>query len=119
MNESIIHTIADLQLHVHHHGIPKVHIQGFEQIYDIALQDLPGNTPFSFKDHRKAKNSDISRYVERWVDKLKSSTAMLKFCCITELIRFMMNEAEKQMKGSLHEDNLFIVHNDLVLMKAK
>ena len=119
MNESSIHTIADLQLHVHHHGIPKVHIRGFKRIYDIALQALPGNPPFSFKDHRKAKNSDISRYVERWVDKLKSSTAMLKFCCITELIRFMMNEAEKRMKGSVHEDNLFIVHNDLVLMKAK
>ena len=26
MNELIIHTIADLQLHVRRHGIPKVHI---------------------------------------------------------------------------------------------
>ena len=26
MNELSIHTIADLQLHVHHRGIPKVHI---------------------------------------------------------------------------------------------
>ena len=26
MNELSIHTIADLQLHVHHHGIPKVPI---------------------------------------------------------------------------------------------
>ena len=45
------------------------------------------------------------------MDKLKSSTAMLKFCCITNLICFMMNEADKLMKGSVHEDDFFIVHD--------
>ena len=44
---------------------------------------------------------------------------MPKFCCITDLIRFMMMEAEKLMKGSVHEDDLFIVHDALVLMIAK
>ena len=29
MNKLRIHTIADLQLHVHHHGVPKVPIRGF------------------------------------------------------------------------------------------
>ena len=53
------------------------------------------------------------------MDKLKSSTAMSKFCCISDLIRFMMNEAEKLMKGSVHEDDFFIVHDALVLMTAK
>ena len=43
MNEFSIHKIADLHLHVHHHGIPKVPIRGFHQIYDIALQDLSRN----------------------------------------------------------------------------
>ena len=62
MNELSIHTIADLQLHVHHHSIPRVHIRGFGRIYDIALQDLSGNPPYSFKDHRKAKNLYLSRY---------------------------------------------------------
>ena len=119
MNELSIHTIDDLQLHVHHHGIPKVPIQGFGQIYDIALQDLPGNPPYSFKDHMKAKNIYILRYGERWVDKLKSSTTMSKFCCITDLIRFMMNEVEKLMKGSVHDEDFFIFQNDLVLMTAK
>ena len=55
MIELSIHTIADLQPHVRHHGIPKMPIRGFSQIYDIALQALPGNPPSSFKDHRKAK----------------------------------------------------------------
>ena len=41
---------------------------------------------------------------------------MSKFCYITDLIRFMMKEAEKPMKGSVHEVNLFIVHDALVLM---
>ena len=31
----------------------------------------------------------------------------------------MMKEAENLMKGSVHEDDLFIVHDDLVLMKSK
>ena len=44
---------------------------------------------------------------------------MSKFCCITDLIGFMMKEAENLMKWSVHEDNLFIVHDALVLMKAK
>ena len=40
MNKLRIHTIADLQLHVRHRG--KVHIRGFDQIYAMALQALPG-----------------------------------------------------------------------------
>ena len=44
---------------------------------------------------------------------------MSKFCCIADLIRFMMKEAENLMKGSVHEDYLFIVHDYLVLMTAK
>ena len=54
MNELRIHMIANLQIHVRHHG--KVHIRGFDRIYAMALQSLPGNLPSSFKDHRKAKN---------------------------------------------------------------
>ena len=50
--------------------------------------------------------------------KLKSSNAMSKFCCITNLIRFMMNEVEKLMEGSVHEDDFFIVHDALVLITA-
>ena len=85
MNELIIHTIADLQLHVCYRGFPKVPIRCFGRIYDIFIQYLPGKPPPSFKDHRKAKNPYLSRYGDRWVDKLKSYTAMSKFCCITEL----------------------------------
>ena len=44
---------------------------------------------------------------------------MSKFCCITDLIRFMMKEAENPMKGSVHEDDFFIVQDALVLMTAK
>ena len=44
---------------------------------------------------------------------------MSKFCCITDLIRFMMKEAENLMKWSVHEDDFFIVHDALVLMTAK
>ena len=53
------------------------------------------------------------------MDKLKSSTEMSKLCCITNLISFMMNEAENMMKGSVNEDDFYIFHDDLVLIKAK
>ena len=112
MNELIIHNIADLQLHDRHHAIPKVHIRGFGRIYDIALQYLPGKPCPYFKDHRKAKNSYLPRYGYRWVDKLKYSTTTLKFCCITDLICFMMREAENPMKGSVQKGYFFVVHDD-------
>ena len=83
--------MADIQLHVRHPG--KLPIRGFVQIYDIALQDLLGNPYPYFKDHRKAKNPYLSRYGEICVEKLKSSTEISKFCCITDLIRFIMNKA--------------------------
>ena len=85
----------------------------------MALQALPGNPNSSFKDHKKAKNPYLSRYREIWVEKLKSSTAMSKFCCITDIIHFTMNEAENLMKGSVHGDDFFIVNNALVLMIVK
>ena len=44
---------------------------------------------------------------------------MSKFCCITDMIRFMMKEVDNLMKGSFHEDDFFIVHDALVLMTAK
>ena len=44
---------------------------------------------------------------------------MSKFCCITDLIWFMMKETENLMKESVHEDNFFIVHDALVLMTEK
>ena len=119
MNEFIIPTISDLQLHVHHHGIPKVHIRGFFQIYDITLKLLLGNPPSSFKDHRKSGNPYLSRYGESRIEKMKSYTATSKLCFITDRIRFMTNEAEKLIKGSVHEDDFLIVHYALVLVTAK
>ena len=119
MNELSIHTIAYLQLHVRHNGIPKVIIWGFGQIYDIYLQDILGKLPPSFEDHRKVKNPYLSRYGEKWVDKMKFYTAMSKLCCSINRIHFMMNEVEKLMKGSVHEDHFYIAHDDLVLMTAK
>ena len=35
------------------------------------------------------------------------------------MIQLMTNEAEKLMNGYVREENLFIVHDDLVLMTAK
>ena len=44
---------------------------------------------------------------------------MSKFFFITDMVRFMMKEAENLIKGSVHEDDFFIVHDALLLMTAK
>ena len=118
MNEINIHTIANFQRYVLSYGFPKLSIRVLGQIYEHAQVALPRKPTPSTKDHRKARNPYFLRYGERWVQKLKSSSSMPKFCCITDLIRFMMKEAEKLMKGSVHEDDFFIVHNALQLMTA-
>ena len=118
-NAIIIHTIANLQRYVRSYGLPKLPVRGLGRIYEHILVDLPRKPTSYIKDHRKSKNPYFLRYGERWVDNLKLSSSMSKFCCTTDLIRFMMKEAEKLMKGSVHEDYLFIVHDALVLMTAK
>ena len=90
MNEINVHTIADFQRYVQSYGLPKLSICGLGQIYDHALVALPWKPTPSVKNHRKAINPYYSRYGEIWVDKLKTSSFMSKFCCITDLIRFMM-----------------------------
>ena len=79
----------------------------------------PGNRRLPSKTTGKQKNPYLSRYGERWVEKLKLSYSMSKFCCVTDLIRFIMNKAGKLIKGCVHEDDLSIFHDSLVLMKLK
>ena len=119
INEINVHTIVNFQRYVRSYGLPKLPIRGLGQIYEHALVALPRKSTPSIKDHRKAKNPYLSIYGGIWVDKLNSSSSMSKFCCITDMFRFMMKEAEKLMKGSVHEDDFFIVHDTLVLMTAK
>ena len=119
MNEMNIHTISDLERYVRSYWLPKLSIRGLCQIYEHALIALPGKPTPSIKDHRKAKNTYFLRYGKRWVEKLKSSSYMPKLCRITDLIRLMMKEAEKLMKGSVHEEDLFILHDALVFMTSK
>ena len=44
---------------------------------------------------------------------------MSQFFFITDLNRFMMKEVEKLIRGSVHEDDFFIVHDASVLMPLK
>ena len=119
MNEMQIHAVSDLQRYVWSYGLLKLPIRGLGQIYEHELEDLPGKPTPSIKYHGKVKNPYLLIYGEIWADKLKSSSSISKFCCIIDLIHFMMKEAEKLVKGSVHEDNFFIFHNALVLMKLK
>ena len=93
MNEINVHTIADFQRYVRSYGLPKMPICGLGQIYEHALVALPGKPTPSTKDHRKARNPYFVIYGERWVENLKSSSSMSNLCCITDIIRFMINES--------------------------
>ena len=53
------------------------------------------------------------------MEKVNLSSFMSKLFCITDLIRFMMKESDKLMKGSVHQENFFILHDALVLMTLK
>ena len=44
---------------------------------------------------------------------------MSKLFCINDLIWFIIKEADKLIKGSVHENYLCIVHDALVLMTPK
>ena len=50
---------------------------------------------------------------------MNSSTEILTFLFVTDLIFFMINEAEKLMKGSVHEDDFFVVHDALLSLTPK
>ena len=75
MNDINIHTIVNLQMYVQSYGLPKLSIRGLSQIYEHGLVALPGKPTPSIKYHRKEKNPYLSRYGERWLDKLKSSVS--------------------------------------------
>ena len=53
------------------------------------------------------------------MDELNSSTAMSNFFPIADLIRFVMNVEYNPMKGSVHEDDFYIVRDDSVLIDRK
>ena len=107
MNELKICMIYDLTDHVFSYGLPKVQIFGLVAIYENALKALPVKQTALVKYHRKSKNHYFSRYREIWVEKLKNFYFMSKSCCISELIRFMVKEGEKRMKGSVHGDDFY------------
>ena len=62
MKEMNIHTIAELQMYVRLYVLPKLPIRGFFQIYEHGLEALPCKPMTSIKNHRKAKNPNLSIY---------------------------------------------------------
>ena len=64
-NKLIIHTITDLQLHVNHHGTPKVHIRGFE-IFMIWLFKLYRGTPLIIPRTTGKQKTRIFQDIERY-----------------------------------------------------
>ena len=87
--------------------LSKVQTHGLVVIYESAMKELPGKPTPLVKDYRKSKNSYFSRYRETWVDKLKNSYSVSKFCYISDPVRFMLKEGDKIMKRSVNEDDFY------------
>ena len=85
----------------------------------ILIFKLYLGTPLLFSRNTRKRKSISFKVWGEMGGKLKFSTEMLKLCFITDLIRFVVNEVEKLMKGLVYRENLFVVHDDLVLMRAK
>ena len=87
------------------YGLPKVKIHVLVALYESSLEALPGKPTNLIKDYRKSNNPYFSSYGETWVEKLKNSSYKSEFCCMSDLVRFIVKEGEKIMKGSVHEDD--------------
>ena len=100
--------ISDLTDYVCSYGLPRNQIHGLVAIYENALKESLGKPTHLAKDHRKSKNTYFYRYEETWVDNLNNFSLVYKFCCISDLIRFMVKEVEKIMIRSVHKYDFYI-----------
>jgi hypothetical protein len=71
-------------------------------------------------DYRKADNPYAARFGDdRWVEKIKAVSQMSSYVCITDLVEHIVEETQRLMKGTKHEDDWVFYHDALTLMTAK
>ena len=69
-------------------------------------------------DHRKAANPYESKYGDDWRKYIVKSPTMNNSVMITDYITHMMEESERIMRGTKHQEDWVIFHDALSLMTA-
>ena len=69
-------------------------------------------------DHRKADNPYKSKYGDDWRKYIVKSPTMNNSVMITDYITHMMEESERVMQGTKHQEDWVIFHDALSLMTA-
>ena len=70
-------------------------------------------------DHRIAENPYKSKYGDSWEEHIQKSAAFSHVAVITNYITHMMEESERVMKGTAHENTRKVYYDALSLMTAK
>ena len=83
-----------------------------------AQDSFPGAFVDPVIDHRLHPNPYQSRYPDDFTERIRTSSAMKPFVCITRLISFILDECKRVMHGTIHEDDWYFYHDALSLMTA-
>ena len=83
-----------------------------------AQDSLPGAFIDPVVDHRAHPNPYQSRYPDDFIERIRTSSAMKPFVCITRLVSFILEESKRVMQGTIHEDDWYFYHDALSLMTA-
>ena len=93
-----------------------------ESALDAAVEKCSsakeGSFPDAVVDHRAALNPYESRFPDDHEVKLKNSSALKPFVCVTDLISWMIKESHRMMRGTVHAEDWYFYHDALSLMTA-
>ena len=86
---------------------------------DLAKDAEPGDPPQKI-DYRKFDNPYKERYgEEEWEEKIRATSQMSPYVCVTKMIEHIVAESAKMFKGTKFEDSWVFYHDALSLMTAK
>ena len=86
------------------------------KLFAISLQPDENKPPV--KDHKKEENPYQSLYKDKWRDVIADTKFMKKYVCITSILKHIISESGKIMKGTIHENNWHFYHDALSLMTS-
>lgn len=92
--------------------LPK--IRGIVEIQGrVAQIALPGSCPHSDINHLEASNEDT------WEDEIRKTPAPSPFVPVSDLVDFIIEESDRLMKGTIHENDWLFYHDVLSLLTSK
>jgi hypothetical protein len=89
--------------------------------HEAAQQAHEGSVPSCVRrDHRKDEKPYLSRYGrDEWMSTIHKCSALSGYCCVKEMMEYMVEETQRVMKGTNHEGHGKFYHDALTLMTCK